>query len=52
MPPNCSCGALRLDLTRRGSTSVENREATEMVVDAFEQHREAKATEYAEPRAP
>lgn len=39
--------ALRLDLTRRGSTSVENREATEMVVDAFEQHREAKATEYA-----
>ena len=39
--------ALQLDLTRRGSTSVENREATEMVVDAFEQHREAKATEYA-----
>ena len=34
--------ALQLDLTARGGTDVENREATEMVVAAFERHRETK----------
>lgn len=35
--------ALQLDLTGRGGTNVENREATEMVVAAFELHRNATA---------
>ena len=37
--------ALQLDLTGRGTISVENREATEMVVAAFERHRDAKTSE-------
>ena len=37
--------ALQLDLTGRGGTNVENREATEMVVAAFELHRTTKAKE-------
>ena len=37
--------ALQLDLTGRGGTDVENREATEMVVAAFELHRTTKAKE-------
>ena len=37
--------ALQLDLTGRGDTNVENREATGMVAAAFELYRDTKAQE-------